>query len=114
MIGMAETAGGERFHFTLYSWFGVVSTTNCGRANSKSIRSKGAQARRVEMLDHLDHGRGVEAFKSLIAIHERAVQQLHPLGLGMRQRILAAIEPWRFPASGWKHPARRSPQTAGL
>ncbi len=66
---------------TLYSRFGVVSTIVRGRANSKSTLLEGEEPGRVEMLDHLDHGGGVEPFQPAIAVHERALNQLDALDL---------------------------------
>ena len=45
------------------------------------------QARGVEMLDHLDHGRRVVALDPPVTIRERSVQQADPLALRRRQPV---------------------------
>ena len=67
---------------TLYSTFGVVTTTVSGRANSNNDPLERRQPRRIEMLDHFDDRRRVEARQPLVAVGQRAVQQLDPLRSG--------------------------------
>ena len=65
-----------------------------GARTRTATRSNAAQPRRIEMLDHLDDRRRVEAGEPRVAIHQRAVQQRDALALLRRQAIeLAAASP---------------------
>ena len=51
--------------------FGVVTTTAPGRASPKSTRSKRRRRGDIQVLDHLDDGRGVEPGESPVAVGQR-------------------------------------------
>ena len=74
----------------MYSAFGVVRTTVAGPGLAEQDALERVQARRVEVLDHLDHRRGVEADQPSVAIGQRAVQQLDPLALAVGAGARAA------------------------
>ena len=53
----------------------------CGPGELEQHALEGGEARRIEMLDHLHHGRGVEAGQALVAVGQRAVEQRDALPL---------------------------------
>ena len=62
-----------------------------GRATRKTASSKAGSRCRVDVLDDLDHRRRVEAGEAVIAVGQRALQELHPgPGPGCRQAEPAA------------------------
>ena len=82
-----NSPAGRPSNSTLYSPFGVVTTTVAGRACSNTTRSNAAQPRRVEVLDHLDDRGRVEAGEPAVAVGQRRLEQLDPLALPRRQPV---------------------------
>ena len=74
---------------TLYSTFGVVSDDRPRPGELEQHPLEGGEPRRVEMLDDLDHGRGVEARQPLVAVGQGALEQLDALAL-LRRELLQA------------------------
>ena len=98
VVGVAELPGRQRLPAARCTRaFGVVTTTVAGRAEPNTFCSTAAQARRVEVLDHLDERGGVEAGQALVAVGQRAVQQLDRARAGRRaaRRASAAARPAR-------------------
>ena len=55
MVAWRNSPAGSVSNITLYSRFGVVSTT-CGPRALEEHALEGREARRIEVLDHLDDG----------------------------------------------------------
>ena len=73
---------------------GVVTTTVCGRMNSKSTRSKAARRGGSWCSNDFHHSRGVETGQPLVSISQRSVNQANTVLLHRRQIFQA-----QFPRS---------------
>ena len=91
MVAVAEAAGGEALppHVVLPVRRGEHHGAGPGELEEHAPER--GQPRRVEVLDHLDHGRGVEAGEARVAIHERAVEQLQALLLRGGQAVVPKL-----------------------
>src|SRR5205809_4644075 len=85
MILMAQTAGGQSRKFD------VVLDVRRGHNNRSRLREmeddplEGSKSGRIEVLDNLHDGGGVISLKSLISIHQRALDELDSPGLPLRK-----------------------------
>ena len=71
--GGGAAPAGSVSNRTLYSTFGVVTTTTRGRAWTNTHAFECRETRRIEVLDDFDDGRGVEAGQPTVAVGQRTL-----------------------------------------
>ena len=108
--GWRSCPAGSVSQRTLYSAFGRRHDDGARPRRAEDVLLGGGQARRVEVLDDLDERGRVEAGQALVAVRQRAVQQLDPLCAGRRasRRASAAARPARARARDTSTPTMSS------
>src|SRR3989442_11488656 len=82
---MPELAGGQSLPDDVVFAVRRRDRNKLGTGEFEEAALERRQARRIEMLDYLDAGGGVEAAEPRISIRQRAVKELDALALQRRQ-----------------------------